>query len=253
MRRYRALVEYDGTAYCGFQKQLADPTIQGEIERALSQVSGQTVVVTGAGRTDTGVHARGQVISFEVAWRHGCEALQRALNATLPADIAILQLDTVQPEFHPRYDARKRVYNYHIANEPVRSPLRRHYSWHVSRPLAVDQMNVAAASLVGVHDFATFGRPPQGINTIREVFTAVWRRETAELLVFEIAATAFLHRMVRRIVGSLKLVGDGTWLVETFLDAFQACDQDRCGILAPPQGLYLVHVDYDELKVKDSR
>lgn len=246
MTRFRALVEYDGSAYCGFQKQRADPTIQGEIERALSHLAGHPVIVTGAGRTDSGVHAKGQVISFELAWSHGSHTLQRALNATLPADIAILQLNSVRADFHPRYDARKRIYNYYVHNQPIRSPLLRRQSWHVKRPLQVDRMNEAAAYLIGVHDFATFGRPPRGDNTVREIFTAVWRAETAARLVFEIAATAFLYRMVRSIVGSLKLVGEGTWRIDEFLAAFQARDRDRCGYLAPAHGLYLVSVEYEE-------
>lgn len=197
----------------------------------------------GAGRTDSGVHARGQVISFDLAWRHGVEALRRALNANLPSAIAIVSLEEAAPDFHPRYDARRRAYEYYLYNEPVRSPLRRLRSWHVRQPLDLERMNRAAAHLVGIHDFATFGQPPYGNNTVRELFCARWRRD-GSLLTFEIEGTAFLYRMVRSIVGSLKAVGDGSWTVEAFIEAFDACDRDRAATTAPPQGLYLVSVTY---------
>lgn len=250
MPRYAALVEYDGAAYYGFQRQReGQPTIQAELESALSRVVQRHVSITGAGRTDSGVHALGQVISFNVEWHHGNEALQRALNANLPDDIAILQLNQVSSTFHPRFDARRRVYAYRIYNAAVRSPLRRLRSWHVSRPLDAERMNQAAQSLIGIQDFATFGQPPQGENSVRQVFAAGWQRQEDALLVFFIEANAFLYRMVRSVVGSLKLVGEGTWTVEDFVAALQSCDRSRSGTAAPPQGLYLVSVTYDEEEI----
>ena len=244
--RYRALIEYDGTAYYGFQRQReAFPTIQGELERVLGNLTAEPVSVTGAGRTDSGVHATGQVISFALEWRHSPVALQRALNANLPDDIVILQLQETSATFHPRYDARRRGYCYHIYNAPWRSPLRRLRSWHVSRTLDLEKMNRAASKLVGEHDFATFGRPPQGSNTVREVFGARWERQGA-LLLFSIEANAFLYRMVRSLVGSLVAVGDGSWTIDDFNFALRACDRSRSAAAAPPQGLYLVSVVYEE-------
>lgn len=243
--RYRALLAYDGAAYYGFQRQRAgQPTVQSELERALAQITHQTVVVTGSGRTDSGVHALGQVISFTIQWRHGVAALQRALNANLPQDIAVLQVEEASPAFHPRFDARRRTYAYHVYSAVVRDPLRRRYSWHVDRPLNVAQMQAAAQYLVGVHDFATFGQPPQGESTVREVFRAEWRQRD-ELLVFEIAANAFLYRMVRSLVGSLKAVGEGAWTVDEFVAALRACDRRRSAAAAPACGLYLLSVTYD--------
>lgn len=245
MPRFKALIEYDGTAYCGFQRQpKAFPTIQGELERAIESVYHQPVPITGAGRTDTGVHALGQVISFELDWRHKPVALQRALNANLPEDIAVLQLDTVLSSFHPRYDAKRRAYKYFIYTGPVRRPLERRSSWYVSKKLDHERMQTAAQALIGIHDFATFGQPPQGISTVRELFVADWQQQ-GEHLVFFIEASAFLYRMVRSLVGSLKLVGDGTWSVDTFVDALRAKDRSRSGQVAPPQGLYLFSVTYD--------
>lgn len=244
MARYRATVEYDGTAYCGFQRQRGQPSIQQTLEEAISTVSQQPATVTGAGRTDSGVHAAGQVISFEIDWRHGEAALQRALNANLPADIAVLTLTEAEPSFHPRYWARRRAYRYTIYNAPVRSPLHRHTSWQVNRPLDVARMNEAAYSLVGTQDFATFGLPPKGENTVRQVFRAEWQR-AGTLITFDIEANAFLYRMVRAIVGTLKLVGEGSWAVDEFTAALHARDRSRAGALAPPQGLVLLSVTYD--------
>lgn len=245
MPRYKALLAYDGTAYQGFQRQRRDrPTVQQALEDALTHISKRPISVTAAGRTDSGVHATGQVISFVIDWRHPVNALQNALNAALPADIAILQLEQAPDTFHPRFDARRRAYKYLIDNSPVRNPLHRLHSWHVRQPLDVARMNRAAAVLIGEHDFATFGQPPQGTNTVRELFAAHWEQDV-QFLTFFIEANAFLYRMVRSLVGSLKLVGEGAWSVEQFKDAFNACDRSRSGKAAPPQGLYLVSVAYE--------
>lgn len=245
MPQYAALIEYDGTAYHGFQRQIeSQPTIQGRIEQALSRIVQQSTAVAGAGRTDQGVHARGQVISFTTEWQHGPLALQRAINAHLPDDIAVLQLKEIKLPFHPRFDARRRAYIYQVYNAEWPSPLQRQRSWHVRRPLQVAPMNTAAQHLVGVHDFATFGQPPQGENSIRQVFAAAWERR-GKMLTFTVEANAFLNRMVRSLVGSLKLVGEGAWTVEAFVDAFHACERSRAGMTAPPQGLYLISVTYE--------
>ena len=249
MARYRATVEYDGGNYCGFQRQVASqPTIQGELERALGNIAAHPVGVTGAGRTDSGVHARGQVVTFDLAWRHGTETLQRAINANLAADIVVASLAEVDAYFHPRYDACRRTYEYLVYNEPVRSPLRRFYSWHVQQPLDVAAMNRAATSLVGVHNFATFGQPTQGESTVRKLFRADWRRWN-EFLIFTIVGNAFLYRMVRSIVGTLKEVGAGEWTVEQFVEALRAGERSRAATTAPAHGLYLVSVTYDEEQV----
>ena len=245
MPRYRALIEYDGTAYAGYQRQAVQQTVQGELENALYAVVHQPITITSAGRTDTGVHALGQVISFDIDWRHGVEKLQRAINVNLPKDIVVLQLDETRLDFHPRYDARRRAYKYHIYNTAVRSPIRRYRSWHVKQPLAIDKMNQAAMTLIGVQDFATFGQPPQGNITIRELFAAQWRMD-GELLIFFVQANAFLYRMVRSIVGSLVMVGKGEWTVEQFVKVLQARDRGRSAAVAPAHGLYLVDVTYED-------
>lgn len=246
-RTYRATVQYDGTNYYGFQRQRRGvPSVQAELEHALARLVDHPVRVLGAGRTDTGVHALGQVIGFTIEWpeKHGSEALHRALNANLPQDIVISELAMAQPRFHPRFDARRRSYVYHILNVPIRQPLWRHRAWHVAQRLNPARMNEAAALLIGVHDFATFGRPTVGESTIREVYSAAWRRD-AHMVTFEISANGFLYRMVRSIVGSLKMVGCGKWSVLDFADALAARERKRSATAAPAHGLYLVSVEYD--------
>lgn len=244
-QRFRAVVAYDGTDFFGFQRQLRERTVQGEIEQALDRITGQKVTVIGAGRTDSGVHARGQVIAFETDWAHPPTALQRALNAELPVDTAVMSLTAAAPGFHPRYDAKSRRYEYYIYNSPIRNPLKRLYTWQVFQPLDLARLNEATRVLVGEHDFATFGQPPQGENTVRHVMAAGWRQQ-AEMFVFDIEANAFLYRMVRSLVGSLVAVGRGRQTVADFERALAACDRTQAGQTCPPQGLFLVSVTYEE-------
>lgn len=242
--RYRANIEYDGTAYEGFQRQKGRPSIQETVELAVSSLAGKDVRLIAAGRTDSGVHAEGQVIVFDLEWRHDPKDLLRALNSNLPADISVFRLTETERDFHPRFQAKSRIYEYHIYNRPIRSPLRRFHAWHVARSLEVNVMKQAAASIIGTHDFATFGQPPQGVNTVRQVFAADWTRQE-DLLVFSIEANAFLYRMVRSLVGSMKMVGEGSWTVIEFVDAFKAHDRSRAAQTAPPNGVFLKSVSYE--------
>jgi tRNA pseudouridine38-40 synthase len=245
-RRYRAIVEYDGTEFSGFQRQAqGERTVQQTLETAISAVTRQSVRVVGAGRTDTGVHARGQVVSFDARWGHGQEALARAINASLPTDLAVRNVVAVQPGFHPRFDARRRTYQYFINNQSVPSPLLRRVTWHRPRWLDLDAMNAASELLTGEHDYATFGTPPVGDNTVRSVYSARWQRKE-NLVAFTIEANAFLYRMVRSLVGTLCLVGEGEWPVDEFARVLAAADRSLAGPTAPPHGLVLLSVGYDE-------
>jgi len=238
-----AVVEYDGTDYLGFQVQAEGLTVQGEIERALAAVTQEQGRIVGAGRTDTGVHARGQVIAFSTAWRHSVEELQRALNAVLPEDIAVCELRPVAKDFHPRFDAVSRGYRYTVFNQPLRSPLARRFAYHFPRPLDVGAMNKAAGALMGTHDFASFGRAPQGDNTVREVYRAQWT-PAESLIYFDIVANAFLYRMVRNLVGTLLLVGTGELSPDGLEEILRSADRDRAGQAVPAHGLCLIKVDY---------
>ena len=247
-QRYRAVIEYDGSEFSGFQKQRAGiRTVQGELEVSLQKLVKRAIIVHGAGRTDTGVHATGQVVAFDLVWSHPTDKLLVALNSNLPPDVAIRKLEIVPDLFHPRFSARRRMYEYII--EPIRKgerrPLTCRRHWQVYGQLDLVKMNQAAEVLQGEYDFGTFGRPPQGNNSVREVFQSYWREENG-LLVYTIEANAFLYRMVRCTVGSLKRVGDGGWSVDTFVKAFQSADRSESAALAPPHGLYLTSVVYDE-------
>lgn len=242
-RPFWAKVEYDGTDFYGFQIQARERTVQGEIERALEAVAGVATRVIGAGRTDRGVHARGQVVGFEVAWRHDLADLQRALNAVLAADVAVLEMGLAPEGFHPRFSARRRAYRYSILNQAWRSPLKRLAAWHIVEPLDVGRMAEAGRHLVGTYDFGTFGQPPQGENAVRTVFQAEWQADGVQLA-FDIEANAFLHRMVRRIVGTLVQVGRGQISPGEVEAMRQARDRSRIKQVAPAHGLCLMRVDY---------
>lgn len=246
LERYRAIIEYDGTDFAGFQRQAqGERTIQETLETVISAVAQQPVRVIGAGRTDAGVHARGQVISFDVGWRHGVAALGRAINASVPRDVVVRDLVTVEREFHPRFDARRRTYQYFINNQSVPSPLLRRVTWHRPRLLDLAAMNAASSLLVGEHDLAAFGTAPVGDNTVRRVYAARWER-WENLVIFTIEANAFLTRMVRSLVGSLCAVGEGQWSVDEFARVLRAADRSLAGPTAPPHGLCLLSVSYAE-------
>jgi len=243
--RLWARVEYDGTDFYGFQVQASGRTVQGEIERALGILTGVDIRVTGAGRTDRGVHARGQVVGFEVEWRHSLSDLHRALNAVLARDVAVSEMGIAEEGFHPRFSALGRSYRYTLLNCPQRSPLDERTAWRVAKQLDMAQMAQASECLVGTQDFLTFGRPPQGENTVRTVRRAEWKRQGA-FYTFDIKANAFLYRMVRSIVGMLVLVGWGQISPEEFESGLQARDRSCIRQVAPAQGLCLMQVDYLE-------
>ncbi len=242
-RRIRAVIEYDGTDFCGFQVQARGRTIQGEIEQALARVTGRTVRVVGAGRTDAGVHASGQVVHATVTWRHDLAQLKRALNAVLPGDVAVRDVEYAPPGFHSRFSAQSRVYAYHIWNDEVPSPLHRRYSYCFDRYLDDLSMSQACGALIGTHDFLPFGWAPQGDNTVRTVLEATCVR-SGRSVVIEIEADAFLRRMVRRIVANLMLVGLGKLSVEDFGRLLLLRDRRTPASEAPSQGLCLLKVNY---------
>ena len=238
-----AVIEYDGTDYLGFQLQAEGRTVQGEVERALAKITRRETRVIGAGRTDAGVHAIGQVISFVPQWKHSLPELHRAMNALLPEDVAVHQMAWVADDFHPRFDAVSREYRYTVLNQSLRSPLARRFAYHYLKPLDVEAMDRAARCLVGSHDFASFGRPPQGENTVRQVYRAECSRQD-HFTYFDVVANAFLYRMVRNIVGTLLLVGTGELSPKGFEEILQVRDRGRASSPVPARGLCLMRVNY---------
>lgn len=254
---YRALVEYDGTEFGGFQVQPDRRTIQGELERSLQSITQAFVRVHGAGRTDAGVHARGQVISLRTAWSRGPDALQRALNAVLPRDIAVRDLSVADEKFHARFSATSRLYVYTVYTGPVRAPLLDRHAYHVSGAVDLGAMQCASRCLKGEHDFACFGQAPSGENTVRVVHRAEWRSEAAvsegicdrgstRLLRFEVQANGFLRGMVRRVVGTFLAVGRGVLTVGEFHQILASRDIGQARVPAPARGLCLLRVCYDD-------
>lgn len=241
-RRLRMIVEYDGSGFAGFQLQAQARTVQGELERALAVLNGRPGRIWGAGRTDSGVHAEGQVVACDYVGALADSEMARALNGLLPDDLAVRELETAEGGFDPRRKASARTYRYRILNRSSRSPLRSEYSWHVPTPLRCDLMNAAAEHLRGVHDFRRFASEPGPV--IRHLFECFCHRR-GDLLLVDIRASAFARRMVRRIVGGLVNVGSSRWQETDFASLL---DVDHTSDLIPPSapahGLTLRSVEY---------
>ncbi len=250
-RPIRCTVAYDGTAYAGFQRQPGLPTVQGTLEDAVSTVTGRPTRIIGAGRTDAGVHARGQVISFVSATVLPVATLQRALNATLPRDIVVSEVEDAAPDFDARFSARSRAYEYVVYNAPAPSPFWRLYSHYVAEGLDVERMGEALVHLLGRHDFAAFGSPMERTRngatvrgaTERTVLTArCWMAQP--FVYFYVEADAFLRHMVRQVVGTVLKVGRGRLAPVDVGAILRSRHVGAAGPAAPPQGLYLVKVSY---------
>jgi tRNA pseudouridine38-40 synthase len=245
MARYQTILAYDGTHFLGLQRSGSLRTVQGEVEAALRRLGWQGQTILYAGRTDTGVHASGQVIAFDLEWSHTCGELLRALNANLPEDIAVKALQEAAADFHPRYHATRRCYQYRIFCQPQRDPLKERYAWRVWPAVDEQRLHEAARLLLGIHDFAAFGTPPRtGGSTVRMIYDAVWKLEPQGLL-FEVAANAFLYHMVRRLVFLQVQVGQNRLDLKQLALAVETAQPQTPG-LAPPHGLVLVEVNYPE-------
>ncbi len=251
MARYQVILAYDGSQYHGFQKQRRANTVQATVEAALSKLGWRDGSILAAGRTDTGVHATGQVIAFDLDWEHTPEELQAAMNANLPADISALKALPVSSDFHPRYAATARCYRYRLFCQEIRDPLRERFAWRVWPEVALEKLAATAAILVGRHDFSAFGTPPRaGGSTIRTVFATTWKPVDAHWenpdLVFEIAADAFLFRMVRRLVAIQVAVGQGRLELADISRWLESPPAFPVQGLAPPNGLFLHRVCYGD-------
>jgi tRNA pseudouridine38-40 synthase len=240
----RLKLEYDGSNYSGWQLQLGQDSIQAHIEAVLQRLFSEKVRVRGAGRTDAGVHARGQVAAFTPPRRFDVAELKQALNALLPADIVVLEMAETDDDFDPRRDARSRVYEYRVLNQLIRSAFEFRYAWLVREPLDLDAMNAAARTLVGEHDFASFrSLGSEEKTTVRRVFSSEWRRDGA-LLMYRIEATAFLRHMVRTLVAALVEVGRGKLSVDDIAMLLSRGNRALAPASAPACGLFLVEVRF---------
>ncbi|HEX3432140.1 MAG TPA: tRNA pseudouridine(38-40) synthase TruA [Rhizomicrobium sp.] len=243
--RYRITLEYDGSPFAGWQRQENGPSVQAALELAIFKLSGEAVTITGAGRTDSGVHALAQVAHFDLEKGFAPSKLRDALNYHLrPHPVCVLEADTVAADFHARFSASARAYLYRILNRRAPPVLERGRVWHVAYELDSDAMHAGAQHLVGKHDFTTFRAAEcQALSPVKTLDALSVRRAGEEIHV-EAKARSFLHHQMRSIVGSLKLVGEGKWLPREVTVALEARERARCGPVAPPEGLYLVRVDY---------
>ena len=248
MRTLKITLAYDGTAYNGWQVQTAEPTIQSTIEKALLQITGQSVRVTASGRTDAGVHALGQVLSVRLETSLADQDLHRALNATTPFDIGFIQVETVADGFHAIRDAKRKRYRYVIQHGAHRDLFDRAYSWYLPVPVNVPAMKRAARQLEGTHDFASFQASGSDrkttIRTIYEVYLTTDTQRGADKINIEVEADGFLYNMVRNIVGTLVEIGRGKQNVDWVGQVLAAKDRKAAGVTAPPQGLFLLKVKY---------
>lgn len=246
MVRYQIILAYDGTEFLGSQRQVdSHRTVQGELENALRKLGWSESSALMAGRTDAGVHASGQVAAFDMDWKHSLEDLTNALNANLPADMAVRQVRVAPMKYHPRFDATARRYRYRIFTQRQRDPLRERYAWRVFPAMDDAILHALAAMLPGRHDFAAFGSPPRpGGSTERHLMQAQWQRQGDEWH-FEVQANAFLYHMVRRLVRTQVVIAQGKFSQEIFVRALAEQAELPSGI-APPNGLNLVEVSYPD-------
>jgi tRNA pseudouridine38-40 synthase len=246
VKRLALVVEYNGTDYAGSQRQAQAPTIQASLEEALYKLTNEHIRISLAGRTDTGAHARGQVVSFTTTSELPLKAFLHGLNYHLPGDIAVQCADYVDDDFDPRRHAVRREYEYLILNQGSRSPLWQHRAYHLPASVDTDLMNEAAGVLVGTHDFASFTNEIiEGKSTVRRVYSAGVSR-LAELVVFKISANAFLAHQVRITAGTLLRIGQKKITVQDFRCILDACQPGLAGPTAPACGLYLNQVIYSK-------
>jgi len=245
MPNFKITIEYDGSAYHGWQRQAADRTIQGEIENALLTMTGDSITVTGSGRTDAGVHALNQAANFRCATSLTPEAFLKGLNSLLPEDIVITSCKMVPEKFHSRYDVKSKVYHYRILNRLLPAAISRQYAWHIRKKLDLSAMQEALRCIIGSHDFKSFeGSGSPRVSTVRSILNANLVKTDNDYMVLEIEGDGFLKFMVRNIVGTLVDVGLEKITPHDFKQILISKDRNLAGITAPAHGLFLIEVKY---------
>ncbi|MBL6958334.1 MAG: tRNA pseudouridine(38-40) synthase TruA [Rhodospirillales bacterium] len=245
MTRFKLTIEYDGGPFVGWQRQENGLGVQQVMEQAIAAFSGETVTLHGAGRTDTGVHALGQVAHIDLAGDHAADTVQNAINFHMkPAPVAVLSAEVVPPDFEARFDAKERAYLYRITNRRSPLALDKGRSWRVPQALDAGAMHEAAQGLIGRHDFSTFRAATCQAKSPLKTLDQLAVSRDGETISITARARSFMHHQVRNMVGTLKLVGEGKWTAADVKTALEACDRTKGGPTAPPDGLYLVEVVY---------
>jgi tRNA pseudouridine38-40 synthase len=245
LRRIKLILEYNGARYHGWQVQPDTVTIQGTVEASLTRITANPVRLHGAGRTDAGVHALAQVVHFDTPSTLSLDALQRGLNRLLPDDIVVRQATEVTLDFHAQYAAKQKTYAYIVYNHPLRSAFQAPYAWHVRKPLDVAAMREAARVLLGQHDFSAFRASSCTARSPVRCLERLAVKQRAEQIFFVLRANGFLQHMVRNIVGTLVVIGQGKMAPHHMHDILQARQRQLAGPTAPPHGLFLLRVQYD--------
>ena len=245
MRVLKLTIAYDGTRFVGWQRQAEGESIQGLLEQALARFEGAPLTVHGAGRTDAGVHALGQVASAEVTSQHDAASLQKGLNASLPPDVRVIGVEDAPAGFHARFSARSKTYRYVVDSSAVASPFGRLFAWHLPETLDVVAMREAAATLVGTHDFAAFQSTGSATSGTVRTITRSDLSPQEQAVVYEVSGNGFLRHMVRAIAGTLVEIGRGRRSPASMAALLERGSRAQAGPTAPAQGLFLVRVDYD--------
>ncbi|MBN8203941.1 tRNA pseudouridine(38-40) synthase TruA [Bacillus sp. NTK034] len=245
MQRFKCIITYDGTHFAGYQVQPGKRTVQGELERALKKLhKGEDIKVTASGRTDAGVHAKGQVIHFDSPLNIPIEKWEIALNSLLPDEVAIVGAETVPDDFHVRFDAKGKEYRYFVHRSSRRDPFKRHYAYQYPYPLNTDAIKQAAADLIGTHDFTSFCSAKTEVEDKVRELQEIEVHEKEDMLIFRFRGTGFLYNMVRILAGTLLEVGSGERDPDSMPSVLKEKNRSAAGKTAPPQGLYLWKVFY---------
>jgi tRNA pseudouridine38-40 synthase len=250
MRNLKLTLSYDGTDFSGWQVQPGAATVQGTLASAIGRVTGEKVLPQASGRTDAGVHALAQVVTFVTESSVPTENFRKALNDILPPSVRVLRVEEVAAGFHARHSAKAKTYRYRIYRGPICPPFLARYAWHYPYPLEEVEMASAASLVVGEHDFTSFaavdperGRENEFVSNGRQIVSSCWER-VGEEFVYTVRGSGFLHHMVRNLVGTFILVGKGTLKPDDITRILEAKDRSQAGPTAPANGLYLVNVDY---------